>query len=79
MIVDGDMDELPTYAPAVALAIAVPGDAVTDPVEAAELFDVDVDHLAGPGPLVATHRRNRLKGADPVETQTLKDAAYGGR
>ena len=32
---------------AVALAGAVAGDAVADPVEAAELLDVDVDELAG--------------------------------
>ena len=46
-VVDADMDELPADAAAVALAGAVAGDAMADPVETAELFDIDVDHLAG--------------------------------
>ena len=46
MIVDADVDELPADAPAVALTGAIAGDAVADFVEAAELLDVDVDHLA---------------------------------
>src|SRR5580700_9590056 len=66
MIVDGDMDELPADTSAVALAFAVAGDAVADFVETAELFDVDVDHLAGLGPLVAADRVGRFQGADSV-------------
>jgi hypothetical protein len=34
----------------------------------AELFDVDVDQLAGMLALVASHRLGRLKRAEPVET-----------
>ena len=55
----------PTAA-AVALAGAVAGDAVADPVEAAELLDVDVDQLAGLLALVAEHRRGRLQIAHPA-------------
>ena len=47
MIVDADVDELPADAAAVALAGPIAGDAVTDLVETTELFDIDVDDLAG--------------------------------
>ena len=66
MIVDRHMDELPADAAAVALPFAVAGDAMADPVEAAELLDVDVDHLAGPCALVAPYRRRRLDRIDAV-------------
>lgn len=65
VIVDGDMDELPAHAPAVALSLAVAGDAVADAVEAAKLLDVDMDHLAGFGPLVAAHRGRLVRGRRP--------------
>ena len=78
-IVDGHMDELPADATAVALAGAVTGDAVADPVEAAELLDVDVDELAGMLALIAAHRLGRLQCADAVEPQAPEDAADGGR
>jgi len=74
------MEELPSDAAAVALALAVAGDAMADLVEFAELFDVDVDHLAGPLALVAAGRFGRLQGAQLVETQALEGAAdRGGR
>jgi hypothetical protein len=38
VIVDGDMDELPADAPAIALTFAIAGDAVADAIEAAELL-----------------------------------------
>src|SRR3981189_1987959 len=41
-VVDADMEELPSDAAAVALALAVAGDAMADLVEFAELFDVAV-------------------------------------
>ena len=44
-VVEADVDELPAGAAAPAGALA--GDAVADPLEAAELLDVDVDQLAG--------------------------------
>ena len=77
-VVDADMDELPADAAAVALAGAVAGDAMADLVELAELFDVDVDQLAGPLALVAAGWFGRLQGAQPVEAQALEDAADGG-
>ena len=46
---------------AVALASAIAGDAMADLVELAELFDVDVDQLAGLLALIASHRLGRLQ------------------
>src|SRR5438067_5941392 len=66
VIVNADVDELPADAAAVALAGAIAGDAVADPVETTELFDIDVDHLAGRGALIAARRLGRLQVADPV-------------
>ena len=50
-VVDADMHILParplTTGAQVARAMSITGDAVTDPIELAELFDVDVDQFAG--------------------------------
>ena len=45
------------------------GDAVADAVDPAELLDVQVDHLAGRGALVADHRRLGLQRRQPAEAQ----------
>lgn len=63
-IVDADMDELPARPAALgtapgALACAIAGDVMTNPLEAAEVLDVDVDQLAGMGTLTAAYRRRR--------------------
>ena len=51
MIVDGDVDELPSWRGAVlalvALADSIAGNAMADGIEASEFFDIDVDDLAG--------------------------------
>ena len=73
------MDELPADATVVALSPAVAGDAVADPVETAELLDVDVDELAGVLALIAAHRLGRLQCADAVQAKAPEDAADGGR
>src|SRR4051794_3564797 len=61
-VVDADVDELPSDAPALALTGSVACDAMADPVEAAELFDIDVDQFAGMFALVATNRRGGVGG-----------------
>jgi hypothetical protein len=66
MIVDADVDELPADTAAVALAGSIAGDAVADLVEATELFDIDMDNLAGDGALITAHRLGRLQVAYPV-------------
>jgi len=80
MIVDGDMDEFPADTSAVALAFAVAGDAMTDFVETAELFDVDMDHLARLGPLVAADPVGRFQGAalsDLPKTTRQRQRRFG--
>ena len=61
------MDELPADAAALLWPVAVAGDAVADPIEPAELFDVDVDQFAGMLALVAAHRLGRLQSREPVQ------------
>ena len=78
-VVDGDVDELPADAAAVALAGAIAGDAVADAIEPAELFDVEMEEFPRPLAFVAQHRCGRLQGAQPVQPQALEDAADGGR
>src|SRR5215212_2240740 len=77
------MDILPSQPlatpPRVALAAAIAGDAVADAVDPAELLDVDVDHLAGMGTLIAPDRLGRFECAELVEPQAPQDAADGCR
>ena len=73
------MDELPADAAAVALAGAVAGDAVAYPIELAELFDVDVDQLAGVLAFVAAYRLGGFQGAELVQAEPLQNPADGGR
>jgi hypothetical protein len=77
-IVDGDMDELPSGLSIAPLLAAHSPDPMTGSAESAELFDVDVDQLAGPLALVSARRLCRLEGAQAIEAQTLEDAADGG-
>ena len=79
VIVNTNVDELPANAPAIALTGAIAGDAVADFVEATELFDVDMDHLARRFALIAVHRLGRLQVAYPVQSQPAQDPAHGGR
>src|SRR5260370_28514388 len=74
-VVDADMDELPADTAAVALALAVTGDAVADLIEFAELFDVDVDHLARPLALVAAGAVSPPPGAPPACCPAPEQAA----
>src|SRR6202008_4619201 len=64
MIVDADVDVFPTRSLSpgaeVALTSAIAGDAMADPIDTAELFDVDVDHLTRLLALIAAHRLDRL-------------------
>ena len=69
-VVDGDVHELPADPARLRAPVAV--DAVAGPADPAELLDVDVDELAGPGPLVAVGRLVRLQPrqlSEPVPGQ----------
>src|SRR5215212_9611987 len=73
------MEELPADAAAVALAGAVAGNAVAYLIELAELFDVEVDHLAGQLALISAGRLGRLQSVQLVQPQALEHAAHGRR
>src|ERR1019366_3631122 len=77
MVVDRQMQIFPADPAAVALALAIAGDAMADLLETTELFDVDVDDLAGMLALVAAHRLGRFQCREPVEAAPPQDAAHG--
>ena len=79
MVVDTDVDELPADAAAIALSGPIAGDAVADLLETTELLDVDVDHLAGRGALIAAYRLSRFQVAYPIQSQPPQNTADGGR
>jgi hypothetical protein len=58
-VVDGDVSELPASTAGAVPAIA--SDAVTDPLDPAELLDVEVEELAGRLALVAPRRLARVE------------------
>lgn len=60
----------------VALAASIACDAMADPIELTEFFDVDVDQFVGMLPLVATCRLGRSQGSQPVEAEPTQN---GGR
>ena len=49
--------------------MAIPGDPVTNPFKAGELFGDDVDQFARSGELVPTHPLDWLQVLEPAETQ----------
>src|SRR3982751_3907967 len=77
-VIDADVDELPPDAPALALTGSIAGDAMADPVEAAELFAIDVDQFAGMLAFVAAHRRGGVKRLDTGEAEAPEGAGDRG-
>jgi len=61
------------------LTSPIASDAMTDTIDAAELFDVDVDHLARLLALIAAHWFSRVQVAYPVQSQPAQDATDGSR
>ena len=61
VVIDADVDKLPADAPGIALAVAISRNAVTCSIEFNQLFDVDIDHLAGAVTLVTDYRDRWLK------------------
>ena len=78
MIVNADVDELPTSATALVRSAGIAGDTVSYTLETPELFDVDVDDLAWALAFIATFRLGRLQIPYPVQSQAAEDAADGG-
>ena len=56
----------------------IPGDPVTDGMEAAELLDIDVDELARMLALVAPHRFGGIEILEAAQAGGFEDAADGG-
>src|SRR5207302_10899939 len=79
VVVDRQMQIFPADPAAVALTLAIAGDAVADLLETTELFDIDVDDLAGVLALVAAYRLGRLQGRELVNAKPLQDTADGRR
>ena len=79
MIVDGYVNVLPADASGVALSRAVAGDAMTDLVELGELFDVDMQHLAGTIAFIAPYRLGGFQRREPIEAEPAQNTADGGR
>src|SRR3982074_2318904 len=79
VVVDRQMQIFPADPTAVALALAITGDAVADLLETTQPFDIDVDDLAGMLALVAAHRFGRFQGRELVEAAPSQDAADGRR
>ena len=81
-VIDADVDELPAEpfaaGPSVAPTPAIACDAMSDLLEAAKFFDVEVDHLAGMGALIPANRLRRLQRLQRIEAQSAQDAADSG-
>jgi len=54
------------------------GDPVTHSLKASQLFGIDVDHVAGSGPLVAAQRLGWLQVLEPAKPYGLEHSANGG-
>src|SRR4029077_2782307 len=67
VVIDGDVDELPADALAVAVAAATAGDAMADRIETPKLFDVEMDNLTGRRALVSRARLLRLQRREQAE------------
>ena len=73
VVVDSDVEELPTGAASFILRIA--GDAMPGFMDTGQLFDVDVQQIAGSGMFVADDGRSGLEHTDLVQAQSGQDAA----
>ena len=82
MTVDGQMQIFPTLAALLAAARgalpdAIAGDAMSDPFDAAELLDVDMDHLARLLLFIADDLDFRIEAGEAAQPLGLSDAGYG--
>lgn len=75
MVIDRQVDIFTTAATRVDLAIG--GDTVAKLVEAAQLLDVQVQHLAGLGALVAIDRWCRLQLGQSMQTAPAQQPGNG--
>jgi hypothetical protein len=78
MIINGDVNEVPTDALAAAMAAATASDAVTDRIESAELFDIEMNDLTGRSALVSWARLLWFEGREQAEAAAVDNARDGG-
>src|SRR3978361_578894 len=78
MIVDRHMDELPSGTSGSAVADDIARNAMAGSIETAELFDVDVDDLAGRGALVTGTGRLRLQRRGQTAPRAMANAGNTG-
>jgi hypothetical protein len=77
VIIDGDMDEVPSQAASAAVLVAM--NAVPYLAEAAEFLDVEMQEIAGSGMFVALNGSRRLQIAEAIEFESPQDTADGSR
>jgi hypothetical protein len=75
VIVDGDVEIFP---PTMMLPAPAPVGTDGDFCKTAQMFDIEMEQIAGSGVLVANHGHSELQVADAIQTQSAKDAADGG-
>lgn len=77
MVIDGDVQGLPTGMLVLTAAAAVP--APRDLLEAGQALDIEVEKISGKRMLIAHHRGQRMQIAPAAETGAAQNAADGGR
>ncbi len=75
-VVDGDMDLVVADAVG-APFLAITGDSVPHFPEASQGFDVDVEQIARPLPLVALHWRFGLQVSQPTQSDSVESTGHG--
>ena len=75
-VIDGHMHLLVASAGGASFAW-ITGGPVPNTVEPGQLFDVDMDHVAGPLPLVAPHRRLGFQILEPSQPQGVHHPSDG--
>src|SRR5690349_25146197 len=80
-VIDTDMDELPaaarTLSRGMGAAAAIASDAMADAPEAAELLDIEMDHVAGMLMFVTPGRWRRVEISCAREFHVAQDTADG--
>ena len=75
MVINGDVDILPSGAMNAALTMA--GDSTADGLEATDFLDVEMEQIAGPRVLITDHGGRRFEIADATEVESAENAADG--
>ncbi|GAB3438336.1 hypothetical protein GCM10027396_02520 [Insolitispirillum peregrinum] len=77
MIINGKVEILPASPSLVALAGTISGDTMTDPVDAAQLFDIDMDHVARGRAFITDNFLLGIEGRKAVKPQSTAPPRHG--